>query len=125
VLRSSPNLADMCVGVSYAQFHGNREINVGSTDRQAIKGLLTIYETRKFIVVIKESLPHVLIPSRTPNCCRSAVNLQPFKHKMNVRSYAALFDFQKIIAFSKVLRRGAFVLLVRATCKWKWVGSII
>jgi hypothetical protein len=35
VLRSSLNLADMCVGVSYAELHGNREINVGSRDRHS------------------------------------------------------------------------------------------
>jgi len=42
VLRSSSHSTDMCIGVSYAEFHGNREKNVGSTDRQAIMGLLTI-----------------------------------------------------------------------------------
>jgi hypothetical protein len=35
VLRSSLSSVDMYIGVSYAEFHGNREINVGSTDRHS------------------------------------------------------------------------------------------
>jgi len=34
-------------------------------------------------------------------------------------------DFRKGDAFWKVPKRRPFVLLVRATCRWRWVGALM
>jgi hypothetical protein len=50
--------------------------------------------------------------------------LNPLKTKVPVFCHPVLSDFRKSIAFRKVPRLYPFVLQVRATCRWRWVGSI-
>jgi hypothetical protein len=44
--------------------------------------------------------------------------------KVKVLFYSMFPDFRKSVAFWKVPRLHSFVLLVRATCKWRWVSII-
>ena len=47
-----------------------------------------------------------------------------FLKETNILFYKTLPDFQNIAVFWKVPRFRPFVLLVRATCRWRWAWSI-
>jgi hypothetical protein len=57
-------------------------------------------------------------------CCNVGRSTVETNRKVEVLFYTMLSVFRNFIVFCKVPRLRPFVLLVTATCRWRWVWSI-